>query len=95
MFAYEREVEMFGMFRNVTKKKGGSKMSDITGTKAGPCREKYWSEIDTDEKIKRLRERVKYLEKRIESMSKKIAKLEDHHLGQFRNVKNGQGWRDS
>ena len=54
-------------------------MSDITGTKAGPCREKYWSEIDTDEKLKRLREHVKYLEKRIERMSKKIDKLEDHH----------------
>ena len=54
-------------------------MSDTIGMKAGPCREKYWSELNADEKIKRMREQVRYLERRLEGMSRKIDNLGNHN----------------
>jgi len=45
------------------------------------AREKFWSEVDADEKCRRLRKQVKRLETEITSLSKLIAGLLDHeHL---------------
>ena len=44
-------------------------------------REKYWSESDTDEKIRRLREQVKRLGGTIEEMGKVIRHLSEHVHG--------------
>ncbi len=41
-------------------------------------RERYWSEIDDQEKIKRLREKVKTLESRVDMLTEKIAFFRNH-----------------
>ncbi len=41
-------------------------------------RQKYWSEIDDQEKIRRLREEVKQLKRRFENIASIVDKLSDH-----------------
>ena len=43
-----------------------------------PCREKYWSEIDSDERIERLRLEVKRLIRQLQEAQDKIFKLSVH-----------------
>ena len=46
------------------------------------CREKYWSEIDDSEKIKRLRAEIKRLQFRYERLLGSVVQLENHqHIG--------------
>lgn len=42
-----------------------------------PSREKYWSEITSDEKIERMRTKIKYKDYLIEDMQKKLNRLEE------------------
>ena len=44
-------------------------------------REKYWLEIDTVEKCKRLREKVLFLQNTVEAMAEKLSKMERHEHG--------------
>ena len=43
-----------------------------------PMREKHWSELDSDEKIERMREEVKRWQKIVSGMKEKIEKLSRH-----------------
>jgi len=45
----------------------------------GPCREKYWEELNSDEKLERMRNEVKGFMRQVEDLAAKINNL-DHHV---------------
>lgn len=45
-------------------------------TPSGPCREKYWSELDSEARIERLRTVAKRLESRIDRALNTLARVE-------------------
>lgn len=45
-------------------------------------REKYWSEIDVEEKTERLRSEVKKIQKNLSECLKRLGQLEEHSHGE-------------
>ena len=43
-----------------------------------PCREKYWSEINDEEKVERLRKEVKLLRRQAQEFKTTLLKLREH-----------------
>jgi conjugal transfer/entry exclusion protein len=43
------------------------------------CREKYWSELTTEERVERMREQVKNLQREIRSLGNLIQNLSEHN----------------
>lgn len=58
----------------------GSPLPDAPGVGATckPMRQKYWSELDGQEKVERMREQVKYLQEDIRRLSVLVDKLRGH-----------------
>jgi len=53
----------------------------MDNTKPQPSRQKYWSELKSDEKIERLREQVKSVQYRQQGMEELLQRLNNHsHL---------------
>lgn len=56
-----------------------SEEQEVYGSPPVPCREKYWSEIDANAKIERIRDHVKMLIVQLEDAQRLVEKLMNHH----------------
>ena len=49
----------------------------------GPCREKYWEELDSEGKIEKLADRLEYLQRIVNDQAVTIQRLQNHvHMGE-------------
>ena len=56
-------------------------MCEETYEEKYPCREKHWGEIDSDEKIERMRTEVRHLREELDHLRKAYKNMESHqHL---------------
>lgn len=60
--------------------------SNLSGAVAGSlmkaCREKTWDEMDTEQRMEKMREEVRYLRRTVTTLEKTIAKFKNHQHAQ-------------